>query len=242
MVADSVNLGHATSASTASTSAAATSTSNADSSSSTGPTPLIACVIVGALLLGLAFLFLLARRLYGRQPTAAQTDPEAQGSTIRPRRASEKPRHVGLTEEVLDTFHAYSWTSSSADAPSMYDKKCDSEKIDVELCAVPVQQSLLMSPVVRSASLASDRSSTACNSSTCHATKATEMPCLVPTLTRDSLLEVDAAIGTMCAICVLRFREGDQVRQLPCEGGVEHRFHTACIDPWLCARAVCPLW
>jgi hypothetical protein len=34
-----------------------------------------------------------------------------------------------------------------------------------------------------------------------------------------------------CPICIVDFEEGDDLRVLPCEG--KHRFHQACVDPWL---------
>lgn len=33
--------------------------------------------------------------------------------------------------------------------------------------------------------------------------------------------------------------EGDAVRVLPCNEG--HRYHVACIDPWLRLKCVCPV-
>ncbi|KAL1413301.1 hypothetical protein Q8F55_001057 [Vanrija albida] len=43
-----------------------------------------------------------------------------------------------------------------------------------------------------------------------------------------------------CPICLLEFETGDDLRVLPCEG--QHRFHQACVDPWLLRVASsCPL-
>ena len=45
----------------------------------------------------------------------------------------------------------------------------------------------------------------------------------------DPLLE---SIGReTCPICIVDFKDGDDVRVLPCEG--KHVFHQACVDPWL---------
>ncbi|KAF8658285.1 hypothetical protein AX16_002059 [Volvariella volvacea WC 439] len=43
-----------------------------------------------------------------------------------------------------------------------------------------------------------------------------------------------------CPICIVDFEEGDDLRQLPCEG--KHRFHQQCVDPWLLElSSSCPL-
>ena len=43
-----------------------------------------------------------------------------------------------------------------------------------------------------------------------------------------------------CPICIVDFEEGDDLRVLPCEG--KHRFHQACVDPWLLElSSSCPL-
>lgn len=43
-----------------------------------------------------------------------------------------------------------------------------------------------------------------------------------------------------CPICIVGFEEGDDLRVLPCEG--KHRFHQACVDPWLLELSgSCPL-
>ncbi|KAI6040283.1 hypothetical protein EDC04DRAFT_2678336 [Pisolithus marmoratus] len=49
------------------------------------------------------------------------------------------------------------------------------------------------------------------------------------------------AIGReTCPICIMGFEEGDDLRVLPCEG--KHRFHQACVDPWLLELSgSCPL-
>jgi small-conductance mechanosensitive channel len=42
--------------------------------------------------------------------------------------------------------------------------------------------------------------------------------------------------GEQCMVCLDNFRAGDQIRILPCL----HRFHVACIDPWLRRNCCCP--
>ncbi len=43
-----------------------------------------------------------------------------------------------------------------------------------------------------------------------------------------------------CSICVSIFRDGENIRILPCE----HMYHCCCIDPWLLdyLPGTCPLW
>ncbi|KAL4254244.1 hypothetical protein ABKN59_002875 [Abortiporus biennis] len=52
---------------------------------------------------------------------------------------------------------------------------------------------------------------------------------------------VPDAIGReTCPICIVDFEEGDDLRVLPCEG--HHRFHQACVDPWLLElSSSCPI-
>lgn len=47
----------------------------------------------------------------------------------------------------------------------------------------------------------------------------------------------DNSLG--CSICTEDFERGEDVRVLPCD----HKFHPACIDPWLLnVSGTCPLW
>ncbi len=49
--------------------------------------------------------------------------------------------------------------------------------------------------------------------------------------------EVSEHLG--CSICTEDFEKGEDVRVLPCN----HKFHPACIDPWLLnVSGTCPLW
>ncbi|XP_059283287.1 RING-H2 finger protein ATL8-like [Lycium ferocissimum] len=43
--------------------------------------------------------------------------------------------------------------------------------------------------------------------------------------------------GTECAICLLEYVEGDEIRVLPNCG---HRFHLQCVDTWLVSNSSCP--
>ena len=53
----------------------------------------------------------------------------------------------------------------------------------------------------------------------------------------DSTEEGDEHLG--CSICTDDFAVGEDVRVLPCN----HKFHPACIDPWLVnVSGTCPLW
>ncbi|KAG2116946.1 hypothetical protein DEU56DRAFT_839651 [Suillus clintonianus] len=62
-----------------------------------------------------------------------------------------------------------------------------------------------------------------------------------PSSARDVNPLMPEAIGReTCPICIVDFEEGDELRVLPCEG--KHRFHQACVDPWLLELSgSCPL-
>jgi hypothetical protein len=62
-----------------------------------------------------------------------------------------------------------------------------------------------------------------------------------PVVPGESKDVVPAAIGTeTCPICIVDFKEGDDLRLLPCEG--KHRFHQECVDPWLLElSSSCPI-
>ncbi|XP_063967543.1 E3 ubiquitin-protein ligase ZNRF3-like [Lytechinus pictus] len=46
-----------------------------------------------------------------------------------------------------------------------------------------------------------------------------------------------ASDGSICAICLEEFREGEELRIVPCA----HEFHKHCVDPWLLSNRTCPL-
>jgi hypothetical protein len=49
----------------------------------------------------------------------------------------------------------------------------------------------------------------------------------------------EAKEGLGCSICTEDFKAGEDVRVLPCD----HKYHPACIDPWLLnVSGTCPLW
>ncbi|XP_033099529.1 E3 ubiquitin-protein ligase znrf3-like isoform X2 [Anneissia japonica] len=43
--------------------------------------------------------------------------------------------------------------------------------------------------------------------------------------------------GILCAICLEDFRDGEDIRVVPCS----HEFHRRCVDPWLLTNKTCPL-
>jgi len=56
----------------------------------------------------------------------------------------------------------------------------------------------------------------------------------------DSLAIVQYAANgkeTSCAVCLVEFEEGEELRKLPCG----HRFHAPCVDRWLLRSSRCPL-
>ncbi|XP_071946308.1 uncharacterized protein [Antedon mediterranea] len=43
--------------------------------------------------------------------------------------------------------------------------------------------------------------------------------------------------GVLCAICLEDFKDGEDIRVVPCG----HEFHRRCVDPWLLSNKTCPL-
>ncbi|KAK3284856.1 hypothetical protein CYMTET_7523 [Cymbomonas tetramitiformis] len=58
----------------------------------------------------------------------------------------------------------------------------------------------------------------------------------VKALPSEQMKEGDSS-ADMCCICIEELSKGDELRILHCK----HRFHVACIDPWLRRRAACPV-
>merc|ERR1712048_67550 len=48
--------------------------------------------------------------------------------------------------------------------------------------------------------------------------------------------EGDGTEEGQCMVCLENFHSGEELRILPCN----HRFHKACIDPWLQVNNKCP--
>ncbi|GAQ85803.1 hypothetical protein KFL_002550100 [Klebsormidium nitens] len=46
-----------------------------------------------------------------------------------------------------------------------------------------------------------------------------------------------AAEDALCCICLGQYKDGDELRELPCT----HHFHSSCVDQWLKINASCPL-
>lgn len=42
----------------------------------------------------------------------------------------------------------------------------------------------------------------------------------------------------MCAICLVEYEEGDEIKALTCSG--MHHFHAGCVTEWLRLNAICP--
>ncbi|KAG4441225.1 hypothetical protein IFR05_003273 [Cadophora sp. M221] len=59
-----------------------------------------------------------------------------------------------------------------------------------------------------------------------------------PPTYQSSTKGVEPVTGTECSICIADFVDSEEVRVLPCN----HRFHPACIDPWLLnVSGTCPI-
>jgi Ring finger domain len=56
-----------------------------------------------------------------------------------------------------------------------------------------------------------------------------EVECPRVTISAEDLMEEGDYTG--CSICMAGYRQGEEVAQLPCQGG--HRFHPKCIGQWL---------
>jgi hypothetical protein len=57
---------------------------------------------------------------------------------------------------------------------------------------------------------------------------------------KSSNLRLESIGRETCPICTVDFKDGDDVRALPCEG--KHVFHQACVDPWLLElSSSCPI-
>jgi hypothetical protein len=74
-----------------------------------------------------------------------------------------------------------------------------------------------------------------------HETKMTKPPGLSEEALNSLNWEVYSTLGVAdiswdCSICLESFTEGDKLICLPCQ----HRFHAACLDPWLRACGDCP--
>jgi len=63
----------------------------------------------------------------------------------------------------------------------------------------------------------------------------------LPTLKFSSSSDESGRVSaTLCAICLDDFREGEELKRLPCSP-IEHLFHCGCIDQWLACSKKCPL-
>ncbi|KAH7317570.1 hypothetical protein BKA65DRAFT_514739 [Rhexocercosporidium sp. MPI-PUGE-AT-0058] len=59
-----------------------------------------------------------------------------------------------------------------------------------------------------------------------------------PPAYQSSAKDLELGTGTECSICIADFVDSEEVRVLPCH----HRFHPACIDPWLLnVSGTCPI-
>lgn len=60
-----------------------------------------------------------------------------------------------------------------------------------------------------------------------------------PAASAENLGNTGGDVYTGCTICTDEFEPGEDIRVLPCD----HRFHPACVDPWLLnVSGTCPLW
>ena len=52
--------------------------------------------------------------------------------------------------------------------------------------------------------------------------------------------KADETLDDECSVCMNQIKKGESFRALPCSNVHNHKFHTACIDPWLASNSTCP--
>ncbi|GMK59146.1 hypothetical protein CspeluHIS016_0701610 [Cutaneotrichosporon spelunceum] len=140
------------------------------------------------------------------------------------------PRRVGLAQAIVDTFPIIKFNKNT---PTPTATQCTKE-MEAPLSSFAMQD--LSSTLPGAATLP--------GSSTKGSISTYETPPVLEESPdgsrRASTLEGEALRHDQCPICLLEFEDGDDLRILPCQG--QHRFHQACVDPWLLRVSTsCPL-
>ncbi|KAH8827994.1 hypothetical protein DL96DRAFT_1601187 [Flagelloscypha sp. PMI_526] len=169
-------------------------------------------------------------------------------------------RAQGLTRAILDTFPVVKFGRSSANNQAAQDPehKGSSDLSETEMRAItsPTSAAPLARtsysgaskvgevPIIAAAAVSEARTSShqdLSRSSSSLSNDRLRAPDSqsVPRTSRDDVQPDDMGIDT-CPICIVDFEDGDDVRVLPCDG--KHRFHQACVDPWLLElSSSCPI-
>lgn len=127
-------------------------------------------------------------------------------------------RARGLTRAILDTFPVVKF--GGAPPPTETAGK-DIETVQTGSSSPAMELSPIASPKVQTP------------------IEPHQPPADLPTAGATSALPTTDDRAT-CPICIVEFEDGDDLRELPCEGN--HRFHQECVDPWLLElSSSCPI-